>query len=130
MSFLRLQLDQYRSRRMDRNDPKTGYAQWQAQRQRASNDNTSLIQQVAYGQSLDSAYKAANKNDSFYFGLNGRILERQESKIPIAGEGAVIFFSAANTVTRPLAKIAPFPFLAINGMFNFTEKIARQRAGL
>ena len=125
-----MQLDPYRSRRMDRNDPKTGYSQWQAQRQRASNDDTSSIQLLTYGQSLDSAYKAANKNDSFYFGLNGRIQERQESKIPIAGEGAVIFFSAANTVTRPLAKIAPFPFLAINGMFNFTEKIARERAGL
>ena len=73
MSFIRMQLDPYRSRRMDRNDPKTGYSQWQAQRQRASNDDISPIQLLAYGQSLDSAYKQANQNDSFYFGLNGRI---------------------------------------------------------
>lgn len=129
MSFIRMQLDPYRSRRMDRNDPKTGYSQWLAERQSASNNETSLVQQLAYGQSLDSAYREANQNDSFYFGLNGRIQERQQSKIPVAGEGAVTFFSALNNVMSVASKLFPL-FLPIKALTKLTEQVAREKSGL
>jgi hypothetical protein len=89
------------------------------------------LERFAYGgKTLDEHYQAANQNDSFYFGLPGRIEKRQQDKIPIAGEGAVTFFSIASSVTRPFAKILPFPFLAIHGMLSFTEQVARERSGL
>jgi len=127
--MIRLQLDPYRTRRMDRNDPKTGYSQWLAQRQTASDANTSLIHNVPLGQSLDSAYREANQNDSFYFGLDGRIQERQQSKIPIAGEGAVIFFSALNNVLSVASKLNPI-FLPVKGLARYTEQVAREKSGI
>ena len=79
---------------------------------------------------FDTIFQQNNLDNDFYFGLSSRIALREQSKIPVAGAGAVQFFSIASTVTRPLAKIAPFPFLAINGMFSFTEMVAREKAGL
>ena len=46
MSLIRLHLDPYRTRRMDRNDPKTGYSQWLAQRAKASNADVSLVHRL------------------------------------------------------------------------------------
>lgn len=89
----------------------------------------SLVEKLL-GDSLDEAYKLANQNDRFYFGLPGRIEKRQQEKIPIAGEGAVTFFSIASSTTRPLARVAPFPFLPIHAMLSFTEIVARERSGL
>jgi len=129
VTLLRMQLDPYRSRRMDRNDPKTGYSQWLSQREMASNNETSLVHQVVYGQSLDAAYKEANQNDSFYFGLNGRIQERQQSKIPVAGEGAVTFFSALNNVMSVASKLFPL-FLPVKALAKLTEQVAREKSGI
>ena len=89
-----------------------------------------LIEQLPYGQSLDEAYKKANQNDKFYFGLPSRIEKRQQEKIPIAGAGAVEFFSIASSVTKPLTRVFPFPFLPIHAMLSFTEQVARERSGL
>ena len=129
MSLIRLHLDPYRTRRMDRNDPKTGYSQWLAQRAKASNADVSLVQQVAFNRSLDSMYKEANRNDSFYFGLSGRIQDSQRSKIPIAGEGTVEFFSIANTVSTPIAKLFPL-WLPVKGLAMVGELVAREKSGL
>ena len=75
-----LRLDPYRTRRMDRNDPKTDYAGWQAKRQKALDARSDL--QVFN----DLRYQALNKSDRYYFGLEGAIAERQataEAERPI-----------------------------------------------
>ena len=44
-----------------------------------------------------------NTNDEFYFGLGKEIEQREASKIPIAGEGAVEFLSIAGSTARFIA---------------------------
>ena len=105
-------------------DQRTSYVEWKAERQKAM-DNRSAKQLK-----FDTIYQQNNLDNDFYFGLSNRIALREQSKVPVAGAGAVQFFSIASTVTRPLAKILPAPFLAIHGMFSFTEMVARERAGL
>jgi hypothetical protein len=65
---------------MDRNDPKTSYADWQAQRQKYLDSRSEL---EVFN---DLRYQQLNKSDAFYFGLEGAISERQaiaEAERPI-----------------------------------------------
>ena len=104
-------------------DQRTSYVAWKQERQKAM-DNRSAKQLK-----FDTIYQQNNLDNDFYFGLTNRIALREQSKVPVAGAGAVQFFSIASTVTRPLAKIAPAPFLPINAMFSSTEMVARKKAG-
>ena len=105
-------------------DQHTSYVEWKEERQKAM-DNRSAKQLK-----FDTIYQQNNLDNDFYFGLTNRIALREQSKVPVAGAGAVQFFSIASSVTRQLARIAPAPFLPINAMFSFTEMVARERAGL
>ena len=72
--------DPYRTRRMDRNDPKSDYANWQKQRQKYLDSRSEL---EVFN---DLRYQQLNKSDQFYFGLEGAISERQaaaEAERPI-----------------------------------------------
>lgn len=112
------------SMRADRNASHTMYAEWKADRQRALDNRSRFEVQI------DTLYQKANTNDSVYFGLSDRIKTREQVQMPIAGEGAVTFFSIASTVTRPLAKLAPFPFFPITSMFSIAEMVAREKSGI
>jgi len=99
------------------------YEDWKAERQAAMDARTPS--QLA----LDQAYQQANQSDAFYYGLESKIEERQQSKIPIAGAGAVTFFSGLTTTLKLGSRV--FPFLApLYGLSRTTEQVARQKSGI
>ena len=97
------------------------YEDWKAERQAAMDARTPTL--------LDAAYKRANLNDSFYYGLESQIEKRQQSKIPIAGEGAVTFFSGLTNVLRWGSKVSPF-LTPLYLLSRTTEYVAREKSGL
>ena len=115
---------QGRSMRLDRNKRHTLYSEWKAERIKAMEKRTP--HQVM----VDAAYQAANQNDNYYSGLVARIEARQESKVPIAGAGAVEFLSYASDFAK-----ASIPYTGIVGQFSYgafetAERIARSRSGI
>jgi hypothetical protein len=97
------------------------YEDWKAERQAAMDARTPTL--------LDAAYKRANLNDSFYYGLESQIEKRQQAKIPIAGEGAVAFFSGLTTTLQWGTKVAPF-LTPLYLLSRTTEFVAREKSGL
>lgn len=65
-------------------------------------------------------------DDEFYFGLADRIQQRQEGKIPTAGEGAIQFLQLAGTVTSGVAILLP-PFRPLVKLIGFAERTAREK---
>lgn len=68
-------------------------------------------------------------DDEFYFGLGDRIQARRQSKIPIAGAGAVEAIDKFATVFSGIGYIFP-PARKIALMFESIEQLARERSGL
>ena len=99
------------------------YEDWKAERQAAMDARTP--NQLA----LDQAYQQANQSDAFYYGLESKIEERQQAKIPIAGAGAVTFFSGLTTTLKWGTRVVPFltPLYLLSRM---TEQVAREKSGL
>jgi len=99
------------------------YEDWKAERQAAMDARTPS--QLAF----DRAYQRANQSDSFYYGLESKIEERQQAKIPIAGAGAVSFFSDLTTVLKLGSKLVPL-FVPAYLLSRLTEAVAREKSGL
>ena len=78
---------------------------------------------------LDQDYQQANHSDAFYYGLESKIKERQQSKIPIAGAGAVTFFSGATSTLKWGTRVAPF-LTPLYLLSRTTEFVAREKSGL
>jgi len=99
------------------------YEDWKAERQAAMDARTP-------GQlALDSAYQQANQSDAFYYGLESKIEERQQAKIPIAGAGAVTFFSGLTTTLKWGTRVVPF-LTPLYLLSRTTESVAREKSGL
>lgn len=99
------------------------YEDWKAERQAAMDARTPS--QL----SLDQAYQQANQSDAFYYGLESKIEERQQAKIPIAGAGAVTFFSGLTTTLKWGTRVIPF-FTPLYLLSRTTEQVAREKSGL
>ena len=111
------------SMRADRNKPHTLYSQWKQERQAAMDARTPFrIEQ-------DRRYQGYNKNEAFYTGLPDRIQDREQAKIPIAGRGAVTFFSGLSDVLRWGSKVVPL-FAPVAALSKFTETVARKKSGI
>lgn len=100
------------------------YDDWKADRTKA------MEQRTPHQVMVDAAYQAANQNDNYYFGLADRIEAREESKMPIAGAGAVEFLSYASDFAK-----ASIPYTGIVGQFSYSafetaERIARFKTGI
>ena len=101
-------------------DPQS-YDDWKADRQ-AYLDSRSNWQVMK-----DSlAYRKYN-SDEMYYGLADEIAQREESKIPIAGEGAIRFLNTMSTVTKPLTRLG-WPGAFAHGLFKGTEQWIRYKA--
>ena len=98
------------------------YEDWKAERQAAMDARTSS--QLA----LDQAYQQANQSDAFYYGLESKIEERQQAKIPIAGAGAVTFFSGLTTTLKWGTRVVPF-LTPLYLLSRTTEYVAREKSG-
>lgn len=68
-------------------------------------------------------------DDEFYFGLGDRIKQRQETKVPVAGEGTVQFLSIAGDVTKGIGIFVP-PFRKLAAFIEFAERTVREKSGL
>jgi len=99
------------------------YEDWKAERQAAMDARTP--NQLA----LDQAYQQANQSDAFYYGLESKIEERQQAKIPIAGAGAVTFFSGLTSTLKWGTRVVPF-LTPLYLLSKTTEYIAREKSGL
>ena len=99
------------------------YEDWKAERQAAMDARTPS--KLA----LDQAYQQANQSDAFYYGLESKIEERQQSKIPIAGAGAVTFFSGLSSTLKWGSRVVPF-FTPLYLLSRTTEFVAREKSGL
>jgi hypothetical protein len=99
------------------------YNEWKAQRQSAmdSRDNVTLFN--------DKIYQERNMNLGYYQGLDSRISERQATKMPIAGEGAVSFFGNLTTVLKFGSKLHPL-FIPLAILSRGTEFVAREKSGI
>ncbi len=75
-----------------------------------------------------SAYRRYSTDESFY-GLAQEIKDRQESKMPIAGEGAVIFFTELTYWGKPLSKLG-WPGLVIYGALEGMERWLKYETGI
>ena len=99
------------------------YEDWKAERQAAMDARTP-------GKlAIDRAYQQANRSDAFYYGLESKIKERQQAKIPIAGAGAVTFFSGLTTTLKWGTRVAPF-LTPLYLLSRTTEYVAREKSGL
>lgn len=92
------------------------YSDWKADRQ-AYLDNRSPWQVAA-----DERAYAKYNSDEGYYGLADDIAKRQSSKIPIPGEGSVIFLGIATAFTKPLTRLG-WPGLLIHGIFKTADII-------
>ena len=99
------------------------YEDWKAERQAAMDARTPGQLQ------LDRVYQVANQSDAFYYGLESKIEERQQSKIPIAGAGAVTFFSGLTTTLKWGTRVVPF-LTPLYLLSRTTEFVAREKSGL
>lgn len=72
----------------------------------------------------DEVAFAKYNSDEGYYGLADDISQRQASKIPIPGEGSVIFLSLASDYTRPLTRLG-WPGVLIHGIFKVAERLNR-----
>ena len=102
----------------------TSYEEWKAERAEA------MANRSPYRKMLDAHYQALNQNDAYYAGLADRIQAREESKVPVAGAGAVEFLSYASD----LAKLST-PFTGVAGRFAYlvfegTERLVRYETGI
>lgn len=102
----------------------TSYSTWKAERAEA------MANRTPYRKMIDAHYQALNQNDAYYAGLADRIQAREESKVPVAGAGAVEFLSYASD----LAKLSS-PFTGIVGRFAYlvfegAERLARYETGI
>lgn len=100
------------------------YEEWKAERAEA------MANRSPYRKMLDAHYQALNQNDAYYAGLGARIEAREESKVPVAGAGAVEFLSMASD----LAKLST-PFTGIVGRFSYlvfegAERLVRFETGI
>tara|TARA_R110001606_G_scaffold365415_1_gene520269 strand:+ start:174 stop:548 length:375 start_codon:yes stop_codon:yes gene_type:complete len=111
------------SLRLDRDKAYAMYSDWKAQRQSAMDSRAPID---AFN---DMIYQERNMNESYYQGLNARISERQASKMPIAGEGAVSFFGDLTTVLRFGSKVAP-QLVPLYLLSRLTEEVAKEKSGL
>jgi len=103
--------------------PKQSYEDWKADRQQYIDSQTPM-------QVFDNLrYQAMNKNDDFYFGLGNRIRERQAAKIPIAGEGAVMFLEDMSDIAKWASVVNPL-LRPLYLMTRTTEEIVRWRSGM
>jgi len=114
---------QGQSMRADRNKSHTLYSEWKAERQ-ASLDARSPFQLIR-----DRRYQGFNKNESYYTGLPDRIQDRQDSKMPVAGQGAVTFFGDLTTVLKLGSKLVPL-FIPVYLLSRVTEEVAKEKSGL
>lgn len=74
---------------------------------------TDFIIQQTY---RDEYYRRQNlTNDAFYFGLEQTIEQRQQEKIPIAGQSGYDFFTALGEVTFFVGKVIGNPYVAATG---------------
>ena len=99
------------------------YEDWKAERQAAMDARTPS--KLA----IDRAYQQANQSDAFYYGLESKIEERKQAKIPIAGAGAVTFFSGLTSTLKWGTRVVPF-LTPLYLLSRTTEYVARQKSGL
>lgn len=76
----------------------------------------------------EKAYEKYN-TDEYYYGLADEIKARQESKIPIPGEGSVIFFTEITRWGKPLTKLG-WPARIIYGVFEGMEQWFKYKTGI
>ena len=89
-----------------------------------------MIKPQIFEQAVNDYWRMKSQtDDAFYFGLGDRIKERQESKVPVAGAGTVEFLSLAGDVSKGISFVFP-PFRKITAMFEFAEKIVREKSDL
>lgn len=101
------------------------YDEWKADRQKAL-DARPPLQRLK-----DAKWQSMNTNDEFYFGLGREIEQREASKIPIAGEGAVEFLSLAGSTARFIAlRTGFFPAALLAKGIGAAEVFVRRRAEL
>lgn len=114
---------QGQSMRGDRNKSHTLYSEWKQERQKAMDARTPFrIEQ-------DRRYQGFYQNEAFYTGLPDRIQDREQAKIPIAGKGAVTFFSGFSDVLRWGSKVVPL-FAPVAALVELTEQVARKKSGI
>lgn len=92
------------------------YEEWKADRQEYLDSRSSFKIMMD-----ERAYNKYNTDESYY-GLVDEIKARQNSKIPIPGEGSVIFLGLASAYTRPLTRLG-WPGLLIHGIFKTADQI-------
>jgi hypothetical protein len=111
------------SMRGDRNKVHTIYSQWKQERQAAMDARTPFrIEQ-------DRMYQGFNANEAYYTGLPDRIQDREQARMPIAGRGAVTFFSGLSDVLRWGSKVQPL-FTPLAVLSEVTEQTARRKSGI
>jgi hypothetical protein len=107
----------------DRNNPRTLYSEWKQERQAAMDARTPFrIEQ-------DRMYQGFNANEAYYTGLPDRIQDREAARTPIAGKGAVTFFSGLSDVLRWGSKVVPL-FAPVAALSELTEQVARKKSGI
>lgn len=103
--------------------PDISYEMWQDERQ-AYLDSRSDWQIM-----MDTLAFQRYNPDEAYYSLADEIKERQDSKVPIAGAGAVEFFSTGAALTKPLAKLG-WPGAYVAGLFKLGEQYFRYKSGI
>lgn len=89
-----------------------------------------MIRPQIWNDAVNEYWRQRSLTDNeFYFGLGDRIKDRQESKVPVAGAGTVEFLSLAGDISKGIGLVYP-PFRKIAAMFEFAEKITREKSGL
>lgn len=89
-----------------------------------------MIRPRIFQQAVNDYWRMKSQtDDAFYFGLGDRIKDRQESKVPVAGAGTVEFLSIGGDVSKGIGFVFP-PFRKIAAMFEFAEKVVREKSGL
>ena len=99
------------------------YTDWKSDRQ-AYLDNRSPWQVAA-----DERAYAKYNSDEGYYGLADDIAERQSSKMPIAGEGVVIFLTEITKWGKPLTKLG-WPALLAYGALEGAEQFFKYKTGI
>lgn len=99
------------------------YEQWKEDRQ-AYLDSRSSWQVMK-----DTIAFEKYNSDKAYYSLAADIKERQDSKVPVAGAGAVEFFSIGAALTKPLTRTG-WPGVYVNALFKMGEQYFRYRSGI
>ena len=99
------------------------YSDWKSERQ-AYLDNRSVWQVMK-----DEVAFAKYNSDEGYYGLADDISKRQSSKIPIAGEGVVIFLTELTKWGKPISKLG-WPLLLAYGIAEGAEQFFKFKTGI